>query len=189
MASFSSRILLLATAAVFACSGCVVVNPSNVSVGGFSTRRGDPGPPETPYASALRDVIEQQAAVRTEINDRDWVEAGEEIDDWAQLVRKLVGYADTSRDPIRFRAYGNELLGAIERLRLAVGRQDAQAAVNALNACDPILNKFSRDFPLVAPSDPPQTKGDQQQSHVSPGASPPRSGSASPEYRVSVQVP
>lgn len=189
MASLISRILLLAIAAAFACSGCVVVNPSNVSVSGFNTRRSDPGPPATPYASALRDVIKQQTAVRTEINDRDWVEAGEEIDDWAQLARKLVGYADTSRDPARFRAYGNELLGAIERLRLAVGRQDAQTATNALNACDPILNKFSRDFPLVAPTEPPQPKGGQQHSHGSPDASPSGTGSAPPQYRVSVQVP
>ena len=155
MSSSNTCIRFLAAAAALVCAGCVVVNPSNVNVSGFSSGRGDSGPPATPYAAALRDVTRQQEAVRTEINDRDWIEAGEEIDDWVQYTRKLIGYAETSRDPARFRAYGNELLAAIERLRQAVQRQEPRGSLEALRACDPILNRFSRDFPLTASAGPP----------------------------------
>jgi hypothetical protein len=188
MATSRTCIRFFATAAGVAFAGCVVVNPSNVSVSGFNSGRSDAGPPATPYASALRDVIDQQAAVRTEINDRDWVEANEEIDDWVQDTRKLIGYADTSRDPARFRAYGNELLAGIERLRTAVNRQDGRAAMDALNACDPILDKYSRDFPLVASSTPKPATTNQPQPNRSSKAPAPQTGSATQE-RKSPRVP
>ncbi len=147
------RFLVVATLA--ACTGCVVVNPSNVRVSGFNSSRADSGPPAAPYASALQNVIEQQSAVRAELDARDWVEVNEEIDDWVTETRKLMGYADTAHDPKRFRAYCNELLAAFEPLRQAAARQDPVAARERLEACNPILNRFSRDFPLTATTPPP----------------------------------
>ena len=159
MASSRTFIGLVATTAALFCAGCVVVNPSNVSVGGFTAySNGDSGPPATPYASALQKVIRQQEPVAKQVNKAKWDNAAEDINDWAQYTRKLLGYADTSRDPARFRAYGNELLAAIERLRLAVNRHDSRAAHDALNACNPILDKFSRDFPMVASPNPPPAR-------------------------------
>ena len=134
-----------------ALAGCVTVNPSNVSVSGIHVGRREPGPPETAYASALRAVMKQQSAVRAEIYAEDWDDAADEMSDWVQKARTLQGYAETSHDPVRFRAYGQELLAAIDRVRQAVGRRDARSAREALRACDPILDKFARDFPLTVP--------------------------------------
>ncbi len=154
MTSSQARIRLLATVSALICAGCVVVNPSNVSVSAFDSGPSN-APPATPYASALQTVTKQQSAVRAEVDAQDWAEANDEIDDWVTDTRKLMGYADTSHDPGRFRAYGNELLTAIERLRQAVARHDARASRTALSACDPVLNKFSRDFPLTEPAGQP----------------------------------
>ncbi len=171
MAHSHTFIRLLVAETLLACTGCVVVNPSNVRVSGFNSDRADSGPPATPYASTLQSVIEQQSAVRTELDARDWVEAGEEIDDWVTDTRKLMGYADTTHDPRLFRAYCNELLAAFEPLHRAVARQDPVAARERLEACNPILNKLSRDFPLTATTPPPSDSGsgatpDRQSSRV-----------------------
>ncbi|HSW47206.1 MAG TPA: hypothetical protein VLM89_16705 [Phycisphaerae bacterium] len=151
-------------------TGCLAVNPSNVNVnvGGFGSPRRDT-PPRTPYASALRDAIEQQGAVRVQLNDGDWADAADEVNDWLQYTRTLLGHAETSHDPAKFRAYGNELLAAIERLRQAIARHDMRASQDALRACDPILDKLSRDFPLTAPSPCPAASPSNNQ------APPPRS--------------
>jgi hypothetical protein len=155
-----------------ALAGCVTVNPSNVSVSGINVGRSNPGPPETPYASALRDVIEQQGAVRAEIDAGDWDDAADEISDWIQYTRTLQGYADTSHDPVRFRAYGQELLTAIDRVQQAAARRDARAAQTALRACDPILDKFARDFPLTAPNGQRSTPPPQPQKQQTPARVP-----------------
>ena len=132
-------------------AGCVVVNPSNVSVGGF----GSPSPRkihepemETAYADALRKVARQQNRVASELQHRDWEELADESGDWVKYVRELSGYAGRSHDPALFRQYSDALLAATEDARIATARRDPQACQSAIRRCDPILDRFFRDFPL-----------------------------------------
>jgi hypothetical protein len=135
-------------------AGCVVVNPSNVSVSGFNSARGD-SPPAAPYASSLQKVIREQQKVAAAVSESDWEKVADKTNDWMQYTRTLLGYANTSHDPVRFRAYCNDLLKAIEAIHAAAARQDARSCQQALRSCDPILDRFSADFPLVMPAGQP----------------------------------
>jgi hypothetical protein len=143
-------------------AGCVVVNPSNVSVSGFNSARSD-SPPATPYASSLQKVIRQQQKVGAALAERDWNEVTDKTNDWMKYTRTLLGYANTSHDPARFRAYCNDLLKAIEAIHMAAARQDARTCQQALRSCDPILDRFSTDFPLVMPAGKPAAPPPQRQ--------------------------
>jgi len=153
---------VLVACPVIALAGCVVVNPSNVSVSGFNSARGD-SPPEAPYASSLQKVIRQQQKVAAAVAERDWNEVTDKTTDWMQYARTLLGYANTSHDPARFRAYCNDLLKAIEAIHGAAARQDARSCQQALRSCDPILDRFSADFPLVMPAGQPAAPPPQRQ--------------------------
>jgi hypothetical protein len=136
--------------------GCVMVNPSNVHMGGVmaSPSPSEPGSAspslrETAYASALKRVAHQEEKVVKQLQERDWEDLLRECGTWMEDARKLVGYADTSQDPPKFRQYGNELLVAIEGVRTAAQAHDATGCQAAIRRCDPVLNEFSRDFPLT----------------------------------------
>lgn len=146
--------LVLGLAAVVA-AGCVMVNPSNVHMGGVmaSPSPSEPGSAssslrDTAYASPLKRVIHQEEKVVKQLQERDWEDLLKESSTWMEDTRKLIGYAGTSQDPPRFRQYGNELLVAIEGVRTAAQAHDANGCQQAILRCDPILNQFSRDFPL-----------------------------------------
>ncbi|MBP7936032.1 MAG: hypothetical protein KA354_15420 [Phycisphaerae bacterium] len=143
-------------------AGCVLVNPSNVHLGAVmaSPSPSEPGSTspsvrETAYASALKRVMHQEEKVVKQLQKRDWEDLLEECSAWMEYTRKLVGYADTSQDPVRFRQYGQELLVAIEEIRTAAQAHDANASQAAIRRCDPILDRYSHDFPLsVVPVQP-----------------------------------
>jgi len=146
----------LICAALLACAGCVTVNPSNVHVSGILGSSNPPAtaspsatPREPAYAHALRKVIRQQDKVAKELERRDWPELVDESGDWVAYSRSLIGYADTSHDPAKFRQRANALLAATQALRRAAGQRDARACKRALEACDPPLDQLCRDFPLV----------------------------------------
>jgi len=143
------RVLMFSPAMVLA--GCVVVNPSNVSVSGFNSARGD-SPPEAPYASSLQKVIREQQKVASAVAESDWEKVTDKANDWMRYTRTLLGYANTSHDPVRFRGYCSDLLKAIEAIHAAAARQDARTCQQALRSCDPILDRFARDFPLTQPT-------------------------------------
>jgi hypothetical protein len=143
-------------AASLACAGCVTVNPSNVHVSGIlgsSTPPATESPAATPrepaYAHTLRKVIHQQDKVAKELERRDWSELVDESGDWVEYTRSLIGYADTSHDPTRFRQHANKLLAATQAVRRAARQRDARACERALEACDPPLDQLCRDFPLT----------------------------------------
>lgn len=143
-------------------AGCVMINPSDVNLGAVmaSPSPSDPGSAssstrETPYASALKRVIHQEEKVVKQLQERDWEDLLEACSSWMADTRKLVGYADTSQDPQRFRQYGNELLVAIEGVRTAAQAHDAASCQAAIRRCDPLLDRFVRDFPLSAVRDRP----------------------------------
>ena len=149
-------------------AGCVMVNPSNVHMGGVmaSPSPSDPGSAssslrETAYASSLKRVIHQEEKVVKKLQERDWEDLLKESSTWMEDTRKLLGYADTSQDPARFRQYGNELLVAMEGVRTTAQAHDASGCQLAIRRCDPILDRFSRDFPLsVVPSRPVPARSD-----------------------------
>jgi len=147
---------LLLCAAILACVGCVTVNPSNVHVSGSIGSSHPPGTAapaasvrEPAYAPALRKVIHQQEKVAKELQKRDWPELLDESNDWIKYTRALIGYADTSHDPVKFRQRADALLAATEAIRRAAGQHDGNACQRALNACDMPLNQLCRDFPLA----------------------------------------
>ena len=121
------RMLILLPVSALALSGCVMVNPSNVSVTGFGSQSSSskaPATPRTAYADALEKVIGQQEKVAHELGKRDWEELDEEANDWVEYTRTLLGYADTSHDPQLFRQYGDELLAATREVQRAAGQRD-----------------------------------------------------------------
>jgi len=133
-------------------SGCVVVHPTNVSLTGIgspASRHPDEPVTETPYADALRKVERQQHRVAHELEKGDWKELADEAGDWLEYTRELLGYANSSHDPARFRKYTTQLLAHVRRFRSAAYERNAEACRRALAACDPILDDFFRDFPLT----------------------------------------
>ena len=171
----------LVCAALLSCGGCVTVNPSNVHVSGILGSSSPPAPAspaagvrEPAYAHALKKVIHQQEKVAKELERRDWSELADESNDWIEYVRSLIGYADTSQNPAKFRQRANALLSATQALRRTAGQRDARACERALEACDPPLNQLCRDFPLVVtparqaprPTNPTHGPSNQQPARV-----------------------
>src|SRR5690606_18905068 len=120
-------VVVLVTAALLAGSGCVMVNPGDVQMGSPSPMavfKPKPSDPVTPYGPALERVLNQQHKVLKEIRRGDWVEVEDEASDWVEQVRVLNGYAGTSHDPQRFRAYCEQLLVQIQAIRRAAAYGD-----------------------------------------------------------------
>ena len=169
---------LFVCTALLAYAGCVTVNPSNVHVSGILGSSAPPAtaspaatPRESAYAHALKKVIHQQDKVAKELERRDWSELVDESGDWVEYTRSLIGYADTSHDPTRFRQHANKLLAATQAVRRAARQRDARACERALEACDPPLDQLCRDFPLtVSPARqaPRRTGPAQKQSNQQP---------------------
>lgn len=142
---------------LFAGSGCVMVNPGDVRVGGPAPIEvGSPKPsePKTAYGPMLQKVIAQQDKVLKQLRRGNWSQVVDEAGDWTEYVRTLNGYAGTSHDPARFHAYCEQLLVHTQTARDAGVRNDAIRCEQAIRACDPILNQFSRDFPISAVAPP-----------------------------------
>lgn len=151
--------ILASAAAVLALeAGCVTVNPSDVNVGVVHSPappggpRGDLTTGELPYAHPFRKVLRQQEEVRQELAGRDWEELTEEAGDWVRYTRELTTHADASHDPAVFRRLCGQLLTAAESLRRAAAYHDARGCAEAIDAADPVLDEFSRTFPLSRPA-------------------------------------
>lgn len=146
-------------------TGCVIVNPRNVQVGGSydgGVARVRENPGEAPYAAALHRVLRQQRRVADEFQQQDWNDLADESNDWASYTRVLAGYADTTNDPRRFRSYCDQLLAQSEAMRTGAVRRDPMMCDRALRGSDPILNRLSQEFPTQvnqAQASPPPPAG------------------------------
>ena len=153
--------VLLIGGMVVACTGCVMVETPDVRVGVIGSphpRSDEPPQPTASYGAALHRVIRQQDRVTRELNKRDWDELIDEAGDWVEYVRVLNGYASSSHDPERFRRHCDRLLRATQAVRSAAQDRDANRCRRAIDACDPILDQFTRAFPLAGP--PPRDAAD-----------------------------
>jgi hypothetical protein len=141
-------------------TGCVLVETPSVRVGVVGSpesRHDESAPPEAPYAKALKAVVRQQDEVAEQLRDRDWGDLEDEAEEWVERVRELSGYAAMSHDPPRFRRDCDKLLAATEAVRRAARSRDPQACRRAIDACDPILDQFVRDFPATGSPKPQPT--------------------------------
>ena len=155
--SYLSVLGVLATAV-----GCLSIRTPDVQVELLSPlppraeRPPEPTEPRTPYADTLERVVSQQNKVSHELDKGDWGDLIEEADDWVKQVRTLSGYAEGSYDPPGFRKQCDVLLRAIKDVRRAARQRDSARCQKALDACDPLLDRFCRTFPLTVPDAPPQ---------------------------------
>ena len=140
-------------------TGCAIVKTPTVQVGVIepigshdepSSKSGQSAMEQAPYAEALLRVIHQQDEVREELEDRDWEDLVDEVGDWARYVRELSGYAPASHDPDRFRWYCDQLLESIDLVRRAARAQAFAQCQRSIDACDPLLNRFIKAFPITA---------------------------------------
>lgn len=142
-------------------SGCVLVNPGDVHVGSpapAEVNRPKPTPePMRPYGPELEKVVQQQDKVFKEIRKGRYSHVADEASRWMEQVRRLNGYSGSSHDPRRFQTYCEQLLTQIQAVRDAAVREESIRCEQAWRACDPILNNFTRDFPISAISPPPRT--------------------------------
>jgi len=153
--------LLMIISVFVVAGGCVIVNPADVQISASPapfTIKHDDSKHYTPYGRALERVIRQQDKVIKELNKGKWEHVVDETGDWTEQVRALNGHAGHSSDPPKFRRYCEQLLGHTQAARNAAMRADAAGCDRAIRACDPILNQFSRDYPVVyerSPATPP----------------------------------
>lgn len=142
-------------------NGCLSVRTPNVHVEVLhpsSLKDHDqPSRPRTTYADALDRVVEQQHTVLKELEKRDWDELVDESYDWVQYVRTLSGLADTSHDPAEFSRQCDDLLRATEAVVRAARSRDAVRCQQAIDACDPVIDRFCRTFPRTPTGNPPPT--------------------------------
>lgn len=142
-------------------SGCVLVNPGDVHVGSpvpATVRRPEPTrEPMRAYGPELDRVVKQQDKVFKEIRKGHYSHVADEAGKWMEMVRKLNGYAGASHDPAKFQSYCGQLLAQIQIMRDAAVREDSVPCEEAFRACDPILNNFTRDFPISAVAPPART--------------------------------
>jgi hypothetical protein len=147
--------------AVAASGGCVLVNPGDVHVGSpapVEVGRPKPTPePMRPYGPELERVIQQQDKVFKEIRKGHYSHVADEAGKWMEMVRRLNGYAGTSHDAGRFQMYCEQLLTHVQAVRDAAVREESIRCEQAWRACDPILNNFTRDFPISAMAPPART--------------------------------
>lgn len=154
-------------------TGCVVVNPSgDVHFTPSSWKFWEPSPPptqaRTAYAPHLQRVVHQQEKIVKVLNKRQWDSVVDEATDWTEYVRVLSGYADTTHDPARMRRYCDQLLAQIRSLRSGALTRNVTRCDQSLQACDPILNALTRDFPTTVPLVPARP----EPSRPAPGPSP-----------------
>lgn len=107
-----------------------------------------------PYGAALDRVVRQETVIQKELRKRDWDELGDELAEWQQYVRRLVGVADTSHDPARMRECCEALLEHIDAMRHGAVRMHAGAVRQALGEAAPVMNQMSTEFPLTEPAAP-----------------------------------
>jgi hypothetical protein len=152
------RILPGITALLVSGSGCVMVNPGDVRVASPAPSSvGHPKAtpePMTAYGPELQRVMAQQHKVLKEFRKGHISKVADEAGKWTEQVRVLDGYAGASHDPARFQGYCQQLLVQTQAVRDAAVREDSLRCDQALRACDPILNNFSRDFPTSAIAPP-----------------------------------
>jgi hypothetical protein len=154
-----SRLILVLMLVVGPLTGCALYKSDDVEVGVIEPIGGERSkadadaelPPlrYTPYAYALQRVIAQQEEVDRELQQRDWEDVIDEAGDWVEQVRTLRGFADTSENPARFRELSDQLLRAVILVRKVARVKAAGQCQRALDACDPLLNQFSREFAMV----------------------------------------
>ena len=150
---------VLSTVAALALSGgCVLVNPGDVHLGSPAPAEvGRPKPtPELmrPYGPELDQVVKQQDKVFKEIRKGHWSHVADEAGKWMAQIRRLNGYSGASHDPHRFQAYCEQLLAQVQAVRDAAVREESIRCEQAFRSCDPILNNFTRDFPISALAPP-----------------------------------
>jgi hypothetical protein len=123
----------------------VQVNVPSEYGGGSSNER------RMPYAKELEKVIGQQKSVEKELKARDWEDLSDEVSDWVNYTRKLMGKADTSRNPAKMKEYCAQLLKDMEAMQRTARAHDAKGSQAALERIDPWLNRLSAEFPLSEP--------------------------------------
>lgn len=142
--------------AVLAASGGACVNvdtripdvqintPSGYGGGAASDRR-------TPYAKDLERVIEQQRSVQKSLSKRDWEDVDDDLASWAKDTRRLMGRADSTKNPAKMKECCQGLLAEIEAAQAAARSRDEKAVKAAVGRTDGWLNRLSADFPLTEP--------------------------------------
>jgi hypothetical protein len=149
---------LCLVAVLYGGAGCVMVNPGEMHVGSpvpGTVRTPKPTPePMTAYGPKLQRVIEQQDKVLKELRKGHFSKAADLAGEWMEDVRVLNGYAGASHDPARFQAYCGQLLARTQTVRDAAVRNDSVRCEEAIRSCDPVLNDFTRDFPMSAIAPP-----------------------------------
>lgn len=118
--------------------------PSGYSGGSSNERR-------TPYGKELEKVLGQEKDVAKELKKRNWDDLADELNDWVNYTRKLMGKADTSRNPARMKDYCKQLLAEMETMQRAGRAHDAKAVQAGLDRVNPWLNRLSAEFPLAEP--------------------------------------
>jgi hypothetical protein len=138
---------------LLASSGCLIVNPSEVSLTAspapLIVTTPEPSEPQTAYGPALTRVIRQQDKVVAALNECDWEDVIDEAGDWTEYVRVLSGYADTTHDRALFRECCDQLLSQIKQIRDSAIRRDFVRCQAAIRSSDPILDKLGREFPVT----------------------------------------
>lgn len=134
-------------------TGCLIVNPSDVSVTAspvpLVVASPEPSEPQMPYGPALSRVIRQQDKVTGALVESDWEDLIDEAGDWTRYVRQLSGYADTTHERALFRKHCDRLLAQINQVRDAAIRRDTARCQAAIRDCNPILDELSREFPVT----------------------------------------
>lgn len=155
--SLAARVILVAAAlAIASATGCInlKLDPKvNVSSSRAQAEPADPNMQYTPYAYELRQVLDQQATIESELRKRDWEELGDELGDWNSQVRRLNGVADTTDDPALMRRSCDELMNHIRVMRRGQRARDTGTVQDALDGAAGVLDRLSSEFPLVRPKD------------------------------------
>lgn len=151
----SSRIAFVAVLSVLLSGlGCVNVNTRipdvNIERGGSSDGGSvSTSDPKTPYAKELDKVLQRQGDVEKELAKRKWEGVDEKLGDWSKDTRKLMGKANTSRNPARMREYCERLMSSIQSMQDASARRDFNGVRKGMDAANPWLNKLSAEFPMT----------------------------------------
>ncbi len=180
------RCCALTIGLVIACfwsGGCVLVDTPDVRVGviGSPWPKDDPSADKTtaepPYARSLTRVLRGQDHVAEALNDGDWGDVLDEAADLDEDTRELARRGGDSSNPSLYARLCRDLQTAVDELRKAARRQDADACRRELANCERVTDRFRTAFPLTGPPSQPSPPPSPQQSPSPPAPSP---GSTAP---------
>lgn len=122
----------------------VQINTSDYGAGSSNERR-------TPYAKELEKVLNQQKGVEKSLKKRDWEDVLSDVSDWTTYTRKLMGKADTSKNPARMKECCRGLLSEMDTMQKAARAHDAKGTQAGIDRAQSWLNRLSAEFPLSEP--------------------------------------